>query len=291
MIRVKLCGGLGNQLFQYACARALSLRLHTGIQLDLEKLRYDDQRKFSLSKLNIEASLYSYKNPTTKWQALKNKIEQTIFPYHTLIDPVWAFDQRIFTTTKKRLILDGYWGMVGYFESIRSVLLKEIALTAPFQPKIEALTATLQQQESVSIHLRFGDYVSNPFAASFFGTLSPEYYKKAIDYVYSKLANPVFFVFSDDKERAIDFLQIINRSISFIIANEQDCLDDVEELFMMAACKHNIIANSTYSWWGSWLNQYPEKIIIHPKQWFKDEKAQWVADNIRPLHQQNSILM
>lgn len=291
MIRVKLSGGLGNQLFQYACARALSLRLHTGIQLDLEKLRYDDQRKFSLSKLNIKASLYTYKNPTTKWQGLKNMFEQAIFPYHTFIDPVWAFDQRLFTTTKKRLILDGYWGMVGYFESIRSVLLKEIVLTAPFQTKIEALKDTLQQQESVSIHLRFGDYLNNPFAASFFGMLSPEYYKKAIMYVAHQLTMPVYYVFSDDKERAIAFLQSITESTGFHIVNEHGHFDDVEELFVMSACKHNIIANSTYSWWASWLNQYPQKMIIHPKQWFKDEKAQWVADNIQPLYQQNSVLL
>jgi hypothetical protein len=291
MIRVKLSGGLGNQLFQYACARSLSLRLNTGVQLDLEKLHYDDQRQFSLSKLNIQASLYKHKISGTKWNAIKYKLEQVIFPYETLIDPVWAYDQRIFNTKKRRLILDGYWGMVGYFENLRSILLKEIQLKAPFHDKIGALAATLQQQESVSIHLRFGDYVSQPFAASFFGTLPPDYYKAAIQHISQKLQHPVFYVFSDDKSRAVELLKKGTEIACFNIINEHGDYDDVEELFIMAACKHNIIANSTYSWWASWLNQHPEKIIIHPKQWFRDEKAQRVADNIQPLFQHNSILL
>ena len=122
---------------------------------------------------------------------------------------------------------------------------------------------------AVSLHVRRGDYVSDPATNRFHGTCSPDYYRQAVDYVIGRAGVPHLFVFSDDQEWTRANLQfaVPRRSSS---ANPPDC--GYRDMQLMARCRHHIIANSSFSWWGAWLNPSPEKIVVAPKQWFSSPR-------------------
>jgi len=133
----------------------------------------------------------------------------------------------------------------------------------------------MQQCESVAIHVRRGDYTSNAYSASF-GTLADSYYKTAIERINAGAQQPVFFVFSDDIEWCRNNLQLHNA----IFIEHNKGVDSYKDLVLMSHCRHNIIANSTFSWWGAWLNQNPQKIIIAPRIWF----GKTYYDGIQPVY-------
>ena len=120
---------------------------------------------------------------------------------------------------------------------------------------------------AVSLHIRRGDYVSNPVTNNYHGTCSLAYYKKAVLLLKEKIENPSFFIFSDDLLWARENLDFIN-DMTFIDLDKS--IPDHEEMHLMSQCKHNIIANSSFSWWGAWLNENSDKIVIAPKKWFSD---------------------
>ena len=158
--------------------------------------------------------------------------------------------------------IKGWFQSEEYFKSIRPILLKE------FVPRKKLripgkLRAALNDSESVSLHVRRGDYVRLNLA------LDIGYYVKAMEYMEQIYENPIFVVFSDDLEWVKKNLPIKGR---FILANEDKNLKDYEELFLMSRCRSNIISNSTFSWWGAWLNQNRNKVVIAPKKWYKAQR-------------------
>ena len=157
--------------------------------------------------------------------------------------------------------IKGYFQNEKYFKHIRSVLLNEFV--PPKKIKIsKELKNALNNNESVSIHIRRGDYVKLNFS------LNSIYYIKAIKYIKQIYYNPIFIVFSDDLEWVKANIHINNQ---VIYVNENGELKDYEELFIMSHCKSNIISNSTFSWWGAWLNTYEKKIVIAPKKWMEPQ--------------------
>ena len=218
MIAIKLKGGLGNQMFQYACGRNLSYRQKTVLKLDKsfldntlwQKIVGVTPRKYEMGEFNIQAELVKGKN-----------------------------------------CLDGYWQSEKYFKNIRKILLLDFTLKKESKNFLKYKKLIIKTN-SVSVHIRHGDYVKRAVARKYHGTLSFDYYFKAIELIGKKIKNPRFFVFSDDP----------------MISNFSG-LTNNEELILMSKCKHNIIANSSFSWWGAWLNTNPKKIVIAPKKWFR----------------------
>jgi len=123
-------------------------------------------------------------------------------------------------------------------------------------------------KESISLHIRRGDYVSNVYTNSVHGTCSLDYYQQAVTLLESKLNNPHFFIFSDDLAWAKEHLSFIE-NVTFVELDVN--IPDHDEMFLMSQCLHHIIANSSFSWWGAWLNKNLDKIVIAPKRWFIDE--------------------
>lgn len=269
MIITALKGGLGNQMFQYALGRTLSLKNDDVLKLDTTGLSRaneigDIYRPFALNAFNIEASIATpeesvrLKYPKGSLSKVWRKFEfKVLRKQHVGFEP---------DMLKKRgdLYLDGYWQSPKYFESIRSTLLQDFTLRTPMSNSAESMANRMKATTSVSVHIRRGDYVANPKVAAAYGPCTETYYKNAVAEVIKHVASPTWFIFSDD----IDWVKDNLNFPGTVIYVSGEAANDQEELLLMASCTHNVIANSSFSWWGAWLNQNPEKIVVTPSPWF-----------------------
>ncbi len=279
MIIVRLLGGLGNQMFQYAIARHLSILKKTTLKFDITGFNKDlykeggTIRNFGLNIFKIEPIIATDEDidivKSSKpelLERLRNRFLNKVISNEVYEQKLFSFDKNIFKSLSNTYLI-GYWQSPKYFNSIRNILLKDFELREipttneyPFLDKIK-------KDNSVSIHIRRGDYSSNPEYFKIHGLCSIEYYQSAIECICKKITNPVFYVFSDDMEWVKKNIQIKSTCIYVTEANNEK---DYFEMHLMSLCKHNIIANSSFSWWGAWLNQNPEKVVIAPKQWMND---------------------
>jgi hypothetical protein len=162
--------------------------------------------------------------------------------------------------------IEGYWQSEKYFIGHRDLLLTELTLKC--EPDVECLRfrSRLEEVNSVSIHVRRGDYVGNPHTNRIHGSCPVEYYRAAVELLTRTVPEPIFFVFSDDPAWARYAFQGLTRHpLQFTAAGRPAPID----MHLMSRCRHNIIANSTYSWWAAWLNRNPDKIVIAPRKWFQ----------------------
>ena len=147
-------------------------------------------------------------------------------------------------------------------------MLSEFSIKYPPSFQNRELSRKIESHESISLHIRRGDFVQDSKTHQFHGACSLDYYNRCIEYVSEKTNNPHFFVFSDDPHWAKENLR---QDISTTIVENNSGFKAYEDLQLMSQCKHNIIANSSFSWWGAWLNANPDKIVCAPKQWFRNK--------------------
>ena len=273
-----LQGGLGNQMYQYAIARALSKHYQVNFALDCSWYGTLEEgvtpRKLDLSLLSIDQALFMKGEKLTTSKKLKFALQHYL-PFGPIIQrQVNAFDfnQEIFhlkNLDRRDLYLFGYWQSFKYFNSIRSILQSDFTVRSPISDHYKKYQEEIQVTESVMMHIRRGDYVRSQSAASFHGALDLSYYLTAIKNILSTHKNAHFYVFSDD----IDWAKLAlpkNLKITFIdnlIAEESA----VHELQLMTYCKHHIIANSSFSWWGAWLRKDDGGNIYAPNRWINDK--------------------
>ncbi len=292
MIIIQLKGGLGNQLFQYACGRALMLRQkaigHDSQQLGLDITGYnrdngaDTPRKYSLNFFNIHADL-----------ATPLQIQRLKYPYGIIskvLRFIWIkvlrqgnppFRKYIFYT-ERNVYLDGFFQTEKYFIDFETEIRRDLTLRNPLNAQARNISDTIRNTpRSISLHVRRGDYVSDTKTNEHHGTCGAEYYTDALEYLTSRIDSSLslndlspghqdsslvhIFVFSDDIEWVKTNMPL-KYPATYVSSPE---IPDYEELILMSECKHNIIANSSFSWWGAWLNENPSKIVIAPKRWIK----------------------
>lgn len=267
MIIVKLTGGLGNQLFQYSTARSLSLKIATNFKLDLSE--YTDEnsfRKYGLKYFNIIENIASAEEVDAFKKIGLEKVLEKLKPYYrrsVIKYRGYGFDKNILDLSDNHY-LDGYWQSEKYFKQIEATIRAEATLKTPLTGNAGELLKRIESTDSVSIHVRHGDYLTNKISR-IYELCDKEYYRRAIEKILEKIPSAEFFIFSDDPAWVKSNLPLPSYA-NLVSGND---LPEHEELFLMAACKHNIIANSSFSWWGAWLNQNPDKIVIGPKVWFK----------------------
>ncbi len=256
---IKIKGGLGNQLFQYAYGRKLQIKDNKKIVFDtsfFEKKIKDTSRPFLLDKFNI--NLDTFKNiKRNKIQLFLNKLKDTLF---------------------LRIIKDyNFYQNEKYFIEIKDVILKEFILKNELSIGAKEVENTIKQtQNSTSIHIRRGDYITNNKYNKHHGVCDLNYYKKAIDYIKQNTQSHLFFIFSDD----IDWVKN-NLNIDNVIYVSNIKIKDYEELYLMSLCKNNIIANSTFSWWAAYLNKNQNKIVILPKQWTTNKSSKQLDISVK----------
>lgn len=266
MIVIKLLGGLGNQMFQYAMGRHLSLKLNTDLKLDISEFENDTLRQYYLSPFCINEHF------ATK-EELKNFMPGYLNwffkkPTKLIREKSFTFDPKILSLNGN-LMLKGYWQSYRYFEDIPEAIKKDFSLKKPFSKSYKVLLDEINYVNSIGVHIRRGDYVCDMITNEYHGVCSPEYYLNAAKYIAEKIIDPRFYIFSDDPQ----WIKT-NFSIPFKFKNviELEGQSSHQDMVLMSKCRHNITANSTFSWWAAWLNQNPDKIIIAPQKWFAGAK-------------------
>ena len=268
MIILKLEGGLGNQMFQYALGHNLSLIHNVQLKIDSSYLKKDNQSKRTLKIDNLKTILeeatnkeiYSY---TSILQKFLDKIREK---KKKIVEKSSIFDPDILSISEGYFV--GHWNSEKYFKANEDKIRESFRLKNPLSVKAQAIAnAITSSQSTASVHIRRGDYVSIKKIADTHGTLPISYYEEAMTKITDKFPNTDFFVFSDDIEWAKENLP---KKYKLISVSTPD-IQDYEELIIMSLCKNNIIANSTFSWWGAWLNNNPDKIVITPQKWYTKE--------------------
>jgi hypothetical protein len=271
MIFVKLIGGLGNQMFQYATARRLSHHHNTDLFLDVTGFASYALRKYELDIFRIHAKIASPE--LLKHVSFSRKDSVRLGIRHLLLgetkaqyfkEPTIAFQETV-VYLPDNIYLDGYWQSEKYFAEIADLLRKDLSFVTHPSAINKNLLEIISGCNSVSLHIRRGDYVSNRSTMEIHGVLGIDYYVRALDLMEEKVKDPQIFVFSDDIHWARENLKT-DLPLHFIDHNGAE--KNYEDLRLMSNCKNHIIANSSFSWWGAWLSSNPEKNVITPLNWF-----------------------
>jgi hypothetical protein len=279
MIIVKLIGGLGNQMFQYATARRLAEKHSTILKLDVTGFEEYKLHRYSLHCFHA----WEYLATQTEIEILRgnsqnilNRLNQKIsskFGFKTPKNNSWIVEKQFhfepeILEAPNNVLLDGYWQSEKYFDDITDILRREFIVKYQQDPQSQKFADLIQSTESVSLHVRRTDYVQNALTNKIHGTCDQDYYDRCVRYIGDRVSNPHFFIFSDEPQWAKDNL-MFDYPITIVDCN--DASRNYEDLRLMSMCKHNIIANSSFSWWGGWLNANPSKLIVAPKMWWQEE--------------------
>lgn len=279
MVIVKLVGGLANQMFPYAAGRRLAHVLGAELKLDVSGFsdyaeRGDiDFRRYALGVFNIRESFatdeevraLTWREPGFLDKLLQRKPRR---PRSYVKERHFHFDPEILRL-QGSVYLQGNWNSEKYFADIADIIRQDFTFKQPPTGRNLELFNEISAVESVSIHVRRGDYVSNPRASQIHGTCDLTYYHSSIELIASRVQHPHFFVFSDDVPWAREHLRLA-WPCTFVDHNGP--LDGHEDMRLMSQCKHNIIANSGFSWWAAWLNGSQGKIVLAPESWFRVAK-------------------
>ncbi|AIT08976.1 hypothetical protein LO80_02610 [Candidatus Francisella endociliophora] len=262
---VKIQGGLGNQMFQYAFYMSLKQK-YKDCCIDIRDFEtYTQHNGFELDRVfeNIRQSISLCRCKRKFFRSLFSKFLNRFIKYHKnyFSQDDFGFNKKYYN--KDNCYLDGYWQSEKYFKSVEKQI-REIFKFQTLDDKNAKILEEYKNRSLVSIHVRRGDYINHPLHGDI---CNLDYYNNAIDIIKSRVESPHFFVFSDDIEWCKQCLDI--EDVTYICTNTGS--DSYRDMQIMSICKHNIIANSSFSWWGAWLNQNSEKIIIAPNRWFNDD--------------------
>lgn len=283
MIIVRLNGGMGNQMFQYAYGKSLSHKLSTEVFYDNRYLLTHHNRKYN-TKRNFDLDLFD-----TKIQIAEPKMLEEIPTY-------FGKKKKIILKLKRRLniptkignlsyipevnnykqniqipehsYIDGYWQDERYFESVKHQIKNDFILKEKPNAKISEIENYIRNRDSVVIQIRRTDYIANPINKLIFNSLDVDYFRQGLEILKQTLHNPIVLIFSDDNQWALDNFKFIN--IENILIEDEWKGDRYQySMYLMNKAKNFIISNSSFGWWGAYLSQFENKKIIAPKKWFR----------------------
>ena len=266
MIIIKIKGGLGNQLFQYAVGRALALHHRLPLKLDLTIFKTYKLHRYLLDQFAIQAEIAT-EDEIIKLKGRNNVLFSALRKAGLVKRKSYLkekrssyFDASVFKNDD--VYLDGYWQNELYFSDIREELLRDLTSISSMSELGVVYMEGIKKSNSVSLHVRRGNYLN----LKNFNVLDINYYMKAVEYMRKNVEKPTFYIFSDDLEWCKNSLGFLDNCI-FVDSTKTE----IDDLKLMSFCKHNIIANSSFSWWGAWLNQNCKKTVIAPKGWLLND--------------------
>lgn len=259
MVVIKITGGLGNQMFQYAAAKALSLDKKLNLKIDKSSFQEYKLHAYGLHHFNVKPKFYSADSIWKK--KFKRFFKKTFFYKESTFD----YNKELFNINADEIFLEGYFQSEKYFINYENEIRNDFLIKSPLKQQTIDTVTYMQSVNAVSIHFRRVDYIGNAVHE----TDKTEFYKEALKLIESKVKNPVYFLFSDDMPWVKENFTT-NFETHYIDFNNAET--NYEDLKLMSSCKHNIVTNSSFSWWGAWLNSNPGKIVVAPKLWFNDEK-------------------
>lgn len=287
MITIKLSGGLGNQLFQYAYGYQMAKKVNTGIVLDTswfdrQNLRTPEILKFdivfdSIEQIWNENSMVNFFNKQTINRALRViGLEQYyIGGYRYFKESRYRYKRSIDHYSKDGSYIDGYWQCPQYFDHVRHELIS-MYQTKELSPYVIGLGEKLKKQNSIAIHVRRGDYPKKKKMISRLLAISDQYYKQAVDYMLQESeSDPKVYVFSNNMDDALGMLDPMLHGLICETGLDTTALD---EWYLMKCCRSQIIGNSTFSWWAAYLNEHENKVICAPSNYMGNDDiipAEW----------------
>jgi len=281
MITVGIGGGTGNQMFQYTIARSLAHDLNTDFALNLYQynllpsflLKSEKHQRYNLRHFNINenfSSSFKFISATIKrfFNSNLNYVQEgnifsSFVKYNSDINDL-----------RGDIFLRGNWQNEKYFLHNQDIIRNDFKIVTPPTEKNKSLIDEISSKNSVALCVRRNDYLQ-PFWKAQLGFTTLKYYEDAVETIIKKVKNPVFYVFSDDPEWVQKNI-ILDHPTTFITHNDVD--KDYEDLRLMSSCKHFIISNSTFHWWGAWLSLNKDKIVIAPEPWLNS----YTMDEIIP---------
>jgi hypothetical protein len=279
VIIVKIFGGLGNQMFQYAAGKSLAFKNNSELKLDINHYKIKTlphglpYRTYDLSIFNIEENIATdkeiarFKNESADFIKRNiRKAENIISPHKIIYEPYFDYYSEL-NRMKGNLYIDGYWQSEKYFKDIENIIRKEFIIQTTMTKEGVEMLDKIQNSNSVCLNIRRQEFASNPHLNLFTGV---EYIYKAVDYFKIRINNPHYFIFSDELDWVRENVKLSqpNTIVEDSLYGDKfrDCL------YLMSSCKHAIIPNSTFGWWAGWLNPNAEKIVVAPQRWFSDDK-------------------
>ena len=269
MLIVKIFGGLGNQMFQYALYRKLQV-LGKEVFCDTQSLSKVSEQGFPIINIfpNTKIQVVSEEDRGRLGDVSKSlfsKVRRRVWRKGSHIcenEEIKYFQTEILGMDE--VYLDGYWQSESYFRDIRETLVAEFEFPIVSDRRNRELALEMRENNSVSVHFRRGDYLCGKVAKIHGGLCSDLYYEKAIGYFKEKYTDVHFYIFSNDP----DWIKQHYNNPKMTIINWNNNANSYLEMYLMSQCHHNIIANSSFSWWGAWLNQNEKKEVIAPRFWF-----------------------
>jgi len=275
MIVAKLRGRLGNQMFQYAVARALAARVETETKLDASWIEHpegSDGRRYELRPFALDVDLAHVRTfarlPVARrvLRPLQRALPRRRPFLRVIREPnTFAFVPQV-VTAGDGVYLDGFWQSEDYFADQAALIRRELNIPRPVRESAVGLAEDIERETSVSMHVRRGDYLTAK-VSSLLTPLPIDYYLRGLDVVVGKVGPCRTFVFSDDPDWCEQQLRLDDSAV--IVRNDGQSAP-LEDLYLMSRCNHHIIANSSFSWWGAWLDPSPEKVVVAPRRWFND---------------------
>lgn len=265
-------------MFQYAAGRALSLRKGTGLRLDVSAFAsYGLHQGFELhrvfkcpaqiaDKADLANMLGWRASPLVRKLAGRKGLGLLRHP-QMIVEPHFSYWAEV-RNAPANCYLMGYWQSEKYFSDYANQIRRDFEFAPPLTFMNAKFAEQMRVEPSVSLHVRRGDYVSNPRANATHGVCSLDYYRDAVQFIAGRVVNPRFYVFSDDVDWVRDNLKL---EFPHEYVNHNQGQESYNDMRLMSLCKHNIIANSSFSWWGAWLNAFADKIVVAPKRWFAKE--------------------
>lgn len=295
MIIVRLMGGLGNQMFQYAAGRRLALMHNVPLKLDLGWYDAiapgDAERRFELPVFSIQADL-ARREDIVSMTGDNRPLLVKALPW--LLKRCGLLREEKGITRERSLRYDecvlhlphdayliGYWQSEKYFSDVEQSIRQEFTFIPCLSGKNLELAQLIGNTCSVSVHVRRGDYVSNPVTADFHGVCGVDFYQRCFRQLTAMVPSPHLFLFSDDPDWVRKHLKT---ELETTYVDHNGVNKGFEDMRLMSLCRHHIIANSSFSWWGAWLNPRPDKLVFAPRSWFKNTSintddtvpSQWV---------------
>lgn len=278
MVITNLIGGLGNQMFQYAAGRALSLERGVPLHLDISGfLNYELHQGFELQRIfNCTTNIARQADvrEILGWQSspvVRRVVSRlglvALRRKGWLMEPHFHYWEGI-KNAPSDCYLAGYWQSDKYFSKFATQIRDDFSFRLALNHINTELFKQIDRTNAVSLHVRRGDYVHSKKNASVYQQCSLDYYNGAIKYIEARVDNPHFFIFSDDINWVKTNMEL-GAQCQYVEHNNGT--ESYNDMRLMSRCKHHIIANSSFSWWGAWLNSSIEKIVVAPKKWFAKE--------------------
>lgn len=271
-------------MFQYAAGLSLAVRHEAALKLDISALVPADSRgrTYALGCFGLETHVPTEiasrselakggHHDVSPFMKLLHKVRERCKPRHKRLTFREHVEFRVdpdFWKVRPPVYLSGYWQAVGYFKHVLDDVRAAFTFRDELAGKNLEIADRIEHAESVAVHVRRGDYAQHPITRRKHGLCSPSYYQRCIATLREQISDPFFFIFSDDPEWVRSHLVLDAPSL---LVSHNTGRHAPLDLHLMSRCKHQIIANSTFSWWGAWLNSHSHKKVYAPKQWLNEE--------------------